>query len=293
MDRRQVIGCLVAGVGLAALGRPSWAMAARSFDAISKSLWVWRTPLAESGEVLELVRKHRFQRVYYSIPPADRSWLFTGSSKEARSIQAFRDAGVAFHAVSGDPGWCRHGDRLPRAVEQILEFQARSPRFDGLCLDIEPHTLPEWKTAERDGVVQGYLDVLGNISLASRSGRFTLTAALVPAYATLPSPCLTGQSVLEEAVGLVDEAVMMAYRSSPEMALRAANKSLDQLEASGKPWWFGVSTYRQAREGVSYAGSSFEQFSSAMAEIDSHLDGHGYRGIAVNDYPSVTSILGR
>lgn len=293
MDRRQVIGCLAAGISLAALGRPSWAVSARSFDSLSKSLWVWRTPLAESAAVLDLVGKYRFQRVYYSIPPADRSWLFADSRKEARAIQAFRDAGVAFHAVSGDPGWCRHGDRLPRAVEQILEFQSSSRLLDGLCLDIEPHTLPEWKTGERESIVQGYLDVLSNISLASRTSGFTLTTALIPAYATIPSPCLTGQSVLEEAVDLVDEVVMMAYRNSPETALRVANKSLDQLEASGRPWWFGVSTYRQAREGVSYAGSSFEQFSAAMAEIDSHLGGHGYRGIAVNDYPSVTSILGR
>jgi hypothetical protein len=77
--------------------------------------------------------------------------------------------------------------------------------------------------------------------------------------------------------------------------LRLAEKAVGQLEAARKPWWFGVSTYRQAREGVSYAGSSYEQLSSALMEIDLNLDGRGlfYRGIAINDYPSLTSILRR
>jgi hypothetical protein len=46
---------------------------------------------------------------------------------------------------------------------------------------------------------------------------------------------------------------------------------------------------------VSYAGSSYEQLSSALMEIDLNLDGRGlfYRGIAINDYPSLTSILRR
>jgi hypothetical protein len=295
MQRRQMIGCLAAGIGLAAFGRSAWAMAGKSFADIPKSLWVWRTPLAESTQVLELARQYRFNSVFYSIPPSDRPALFVEKKNEVQAVHAFRDAGIGFHAVTGDPGWCRRGGLLPRAVGELLDFQNCTRLLDGLCLDIEPHALPEWKAGDREKISQGYLDVLSNISLASRGSRLVLTAAQVPVFANLPSPCLTGQSVLEEAVDLVDQTVMMAYRNSPDRALRLAEKAVGQLEAARKPWWFGVSTYRQAREGVSYAGSSYEQLSSALMEIDLNLDGRGlfYRGIAINDYPSLTSILRR
>lgn len=293
MQRRLCLKTLAAGFGLALAGQPGWALAGSTFTAIPKSLWVWRTPLSESGEVMALLRKYRFRSVFYSIPPGERAQLFAGGKKQTAVIQACRESGIAFYAVSGDPAWSRRGGQIPRAVDELLDFQQRSHLFDGLCLDIEPHALPEWKTGARELAIQGYLDLLGNIRRASQRIGLPLAAAVVPFFSGIAAPGETGKSVLESAAGHLDAAVMMAYRSSPGEGLRIAAKAIDQLDAMKKPWWFGVTTNRKANEKISYARATFDHFGAALLEIDARL-GSGspfYRGIAINDYPSLTSIL--
>ncbi|MFH2211402.1 MAG: hypothetical protein ABIJ01_07170 [Pseudomonadota bacterium] len=293
MQRRLCLKTLAAGFGLALAGQPGRALASGTFTTIPKSLWVWRTPLSESDEVMALVRKYNFRSVFYSIPPGERAQLFSGGKKQTAVIHACRESGIAFYAVSGDPAWSRRGGQIPRAVAELLEFQQRSHLFDGLCLDIEPHALPEWKTGAREQAIRGYLDVLGNIRQASRSIKLPLAAAVVPFFSGIAAPDETGKSVLESAAGHLDAAIMMAYRSSPGEGLRIAAKALGQLDAMKKPWWFGVTTNRGANEKISYARTSFEHFGAALIEIDARLESSSpfYRGIAINDYPSLTSIL--
>jgi hypothetical protein len=293
IQRRLCLKTLAAGFGLALAGQPGRALASSTFTTIPKSLWVWRTPLSESDEVMALVRKYNFRSVFYSIPPSERVQLFAGGKKQTSVIHACRESGIAFYAVSGDPAWSRRGGQIPRAVAELLDFQQRSNLFDGLCLDIEPHALPEWKTDAREQAIQGYLEVLGNIRQASRSIKLPLSAAVVPFFSAIAAPDETGKSVLESAAGHLDAAIMMAYRRSPDEGLRIAAKAIGQLDAMKKPWWFGVTTHRGANEKISYAGTTFERFGAALLEIDARLESRSpfYRGIAINDYPSLTSIL--
>ncbi len=295
MQRRLWLKSLAAGLCLAAAGRPAMALAARTFSTLPKSLWVWRTPLSRSDEVMALVRRFNFRSVFYSIPPGERAQLFAGGKKQNAVIHACREAGIAFYAVSGDPAWSRRGGQIPGPVDELLNFQQRSQRFDGLCLDIEPHALPEWKNGRREQAIQGYLDVLGKIREASQSIRLPLAAAVVPFFASIPAPDGKGRSVLESAALQLDTAIMMAYRSTPAEGLRISAKALEQLDAMQKPWWFGVTTNKGAREDISYAGTPFERFGAALLEIDARLETRSpfYRGIAINDYPSLTSILTR
>lgn len=260
-----------------------------------KSLWVWRTPLSESAEVMAVIRQYNFRSVFYSIPPSERAQLFAGGKKQSAVIHDCREAGVAFYAVSGDPAWSKSGRQIPRPVEELLNFQQRSKLMDGLCLDIEPHALPEWKTGAREQIIRGYLDVLANIRQASKGMNLALAAAVVPFFAGMAAPGETGKSVLESAAGKLDATVMMAYRSAPGESLRIAAKALEQLDAMKKPWWFGVTTHRGASENISYAGATFDHFSAALLEIDARLEAHApfYRGIAINDYPSLPAILTR
>lgn len=288
---------MAAGLFLAAAGKSGLAQeqAGRTFSAIPKSLWVWRTPLSGSDEVMALLRQFNFRSVFYSIQPDERAKLFAGGKQQTAAIQSCREAGIAFYAVSGDPAWSKRGGKIPVAVDELLNFQQRTQRFDGLCLDIEPHALPEWKSDKREQIIHGYFDVLDKIREASLDVGLPLAAAVVPFFAAITAPGKEGKSVLESAAARLDAAVMMAYRSSPDEGLRISAKALDQLDAMKKAWWFGVTTYRGAREDISYAGASFEHFDTALREIDAKLASRSafYRGIAINDYPSLTSILTR
>ncbi|MFA5240786.1 MAG: hypothetical protein WC029_02795 [Sulfuricella sp.] len=327
MQRRQCLKYLATGFGLAVSGQsggalreasapspltgegwgegeksmrppspqPSPARGEGVLGAIPKSLWVWRTPLSEADPVVALLRQFNFRSVFYSIPPGERAQLFAGGKKQSAAIHACRAAGIAFYAVAGDPGWSRRGWQIPGAVAELLDFQQRSQLFDGLCLDIEPHTLPEWKTGAREQLIHGYLDMLGNIRQASQSMKLPLIAAVVPFHANIAAPDEAGKSMLESAAGKLDAVVMMAYRRAPGASLRIAAKALGQLDALKKPWWFGVTTHRGASEAISHAGATFGQFSAALLELDARLETHAplYRGIAINDYPSLPAILTR
>jgi hypothetical protein len=290
-QRRRLLGALAFGLGGSVLAKAGQARAARTFASIPKSLWIWRTPLSASAEAAEIVRRYNFHTVFYSIPPTERPALFEGGKAETGAIRALRAAGVRFYAVAGDPAWTRRGAEVPRAVQNLLAFQERSGLLDGLCLDIEPQALPEWKAGERQGAIDGYLAVLGTISRAARSTKLSLAAAVAPFFVNQPG---RSGSMLDDAAALVDETVMMAYRNTPDAALHVSRKALAQLDSAGHPWWFGVSTYQKAKEpDVSYAGTTFDRFSAAMVELDERLStGHqGYRGIAINDYPSLAAIL--
>ncbi len=293
MQRRQCLKYLAAGFGLAIAGRSGQVWASSTFAAIPKSLWVWRTPLSESDQVMATLRQFNFRSVFYSIPPSERAQLFAGGQKQNAVLHACREESIAFYAVAGDPAWSRRGRQIPRAVDELLDFQQRSKLMDGLCLDIEPHALPEWKTGAREQVVQGYLELLGNIRQASQSMKLPLTAAVVPFFAAIAAPDGAGKSILESAADKLDATVMMAYRSAPGEGLRIAAKALGQLDAMKKPWWFGVTTNQGASRDISYAGATFDQFSAALLEIDARLETHApfYRGIAINDYPSLSAIL--
>lgn len=314
MQRRQCLKYLATGFGLAISGHSGRVRAGgafregsapspvkgegadrRSLGAISKSLWVWRTPLSEADQVMAVLRQFNFRSVFYSIPPGERAQLFAGGKAQSAAIHACRAAGIAFYAVAGDPAWSRRGRQMPRAVDELLDFQQRSQLLDGLCLDIEPHALPEWKSGAREQVIHGYLDLLGNMRQASLSMKLPLIAAVVPFYAGIAAPDGAGKSVLESAAGKLDAVVMMAYRRAPGESLRIAAKALGQLDAMKKPWWFGVTTHQGANEAISHAGATFEQFSAALLELDARLETHGplYRGIAINDYPSLPAILTR
>ncbi len=337
MSRRSFLGILMASLAAVSIGSNTYVWAAGSkLAAIPKSLWVWRTPLSAFAGVLDIVRRHGFQTVFYSFPMNERQALFTGETKEADVIRAFREQGRRFYAVAGDPTWTRRPTALPRPVEVLLDFQARSRLFDGICLDIEPQVLPEWSinsvtredesvmrlqhlrlpalpdhahpkelrigdnesppeiAGRRQEIVQSYLELLTAIAQTAVNQNIRVVATVAPAYANLQAP--GGEmSMLEAAAKQVQETILMAYRNTPEAAMRVAHRALLQLENSRKPWWFGVTTSGHSlAPNVSYAGATPGQFSTAMSDLHQRLSRHGdlYQGIAVNAYPSLRTILG-
>jgi hypothetical protein len=253
------------------------------FRALPKSLWVWKTPLARAPEAAAFAHRHGFGTVFYSVPPAERG----GAAKVASGLSAFRDRGIRVYAVAGSPAWARQPN-LPRPLAELIELGGKGA-FDGLCLDVEPHTLPAWRES-RPELMAGYVAFMARASERAKAAGLSLCAATVPAYSN--QPVAEGGTVMERVAKLSQSTALMAYRSDPERALKVARRSLDQLDGCKRPWWFGVTAKRDAPAEISYGRVSPATFKTALVSLDAGLRGRpGYLGIAVNDYLSLRELL--
>lgn len=254
-----------------------------SFRGLRKSLWVWKTPLAEAPGAADFAGRHGFDTVFYSVPPEERGV----SAKVATAHRAFRDQGIRLYAVGGAPTWAQQS-QLPRPLEELIEMAGRE-RFDGLCLDVEPQALPAWRES-RPALMASYVAFLERASERARSVGLPLCAATVPAFS---NQSVQGDgTVMEQVVRNSESTVLMAYRSDPSEALKVSRHSLNQMEGGEKPWWFGVTTKRDAPAAISYGRTSPAAFKSAVLDLDSRLRGQpGYAGVSVNDYSSLRELL--
>lgn len=256
---------------------------AEGFKALPKSLWVWKTPLAEAPAAADFARRHGFGTVFYSLPPAERS----APAAVAGALGAFRDHGIRLYAVAGAPAWAQQS-QLPRPLEDLIELAGKA-RFDGLCLDVEPQALPAWRDG-RPELMAGYVGFINRAAERARAAGLPLYTATVPAYSG--QPVAGDGTVMEQVAGLSASTILMAYRSDPAEALKVSRRSLEQLESSKKPWWFGVTTKRDAPSAISYGRTPVAAFKSALADLDARLKGRpGYAGISVNDYSSLRELL--
>jgi len=115
----------------------------------------------------------------------------------------------------------------------------------------------------------------------------------VPAFNNL-SISHTGDNILGAVTSIVQAQVLMAYRSNPSAALRVANRSLETIAAMKGKFWFGVTTKVGVSSAISYAGNTADNFQHAMTTLDSMLrNKSGYLGIAINDYQSLRTLMGR
>lgn len=256
---------------------------ADSFRAQPKSLWVWKIPLAQAPAAADFARRYGFGTVFYSVPPAERS----APAVVAGALGAFRDQGLRIYAVAGSPAWVQQS-QFPRPLAELIELAGKA-RFDGLCLDVEPQALPAWRNG-RPELLAGYVDFLSRAAARARAANLPLCTATVPAYSI--HPAAGDGTVMERVAGLSASTILMAYRSDPAEALKVARRSLEQLEGSKKPWWFGVTTKRDASAAISYGRTPPEKFRSQLADLDARLRGRpGYAGISVNDYSSLRELL--
>jgi hypothetical protein len=260
-----------------------------------RSLWVWQTPLSQAGAVATFAARNAFAVLFLSVAKDDRPALESGEGAAGRALRALR-AGRMLYAVAGDPSWVEHGRaELPETMQNLLGAQRSSALFDGFALDIEPHTLPDWKDGSRkDELAENYVRLLGLIRAAAAALGLPVLATVHPTYAKY-SPGTSGRSLLQRAAAAVDATDLMAYRNAESTLDSFGGESMQQLAALGKPWWLGVSTHSDSPPGTSYAtqpaGTFFPAIDRTAADL-AQTYGSSFAGIAVEDYRNTRALLG-
>jgi hypothetical protein len=264
----------------------------------SRSLWVWRTALAEAGAVASFVQRNGFRLIFLSVTSAERSALVAGDVASLNAIRLLKGDERLIYAVAGDPSWVKHErNQPPDSVRDLLGAHQQHGLFDGLALDVEPHTLPEWKDdTGRMEIAENYLQALGVIRSAAAALDLPVLATAHPAYAKYRPPAANGATLLQSAARAVDATDLMAYRNAQSTLESFGGAAMEELAALAKPWWLGVSTRIDSPAGTSYATLPANRFfldiDATAAEVKRHYGG-AFAGIAVEDYSNTLALLGR
>lgn len=289
MKRQQFVQAL-ACVPLASTPTRSLA-SVRDFAAIKKSLWVWRTPLEEYAALSRFTKAFGFDTLFVSLSNEDRSRLRNGDPDALSAAQALRSNGKTVWTVAGDPSWTADSG-IPAPIPELLAINERFDIFDGLMLDVEPHSNVQWLHGEREAILADYVSFLEGIARKTNSLGLPIGAAIHPTYA---SYAVGAVSALSAAARVVDHVVVMAYRRDPQRAVDAARLALADLSGTRCKWWFGLSSDAREPQSVSYKGMSARALGVAAGELDETLQGRftdaRYRGLSVHDYESIATIL--
>lgn len=281
LSRRTLLSAALA----ASLPGPSWGA-----ETAGHALWIWGTPRRDWPQVAAVMAAEGFSTAYLSIPPAER-----GAPDGA--FAPFVERGIAVWLVGGDPAWA-DGRPLPAPLADLLRMARGSGSVAGVQLDIEPYTLPLWKSGEdgRRRIATALLARLAEARTALAGTGKRLGMVLHPSFANAPSP--SGGSLADGIIAEIDEAVVMAYRNRPEATERFAQKLLTTLDRSPKPWRFGITVQGGPDQAlISYADAPLARVRADMATLDGlgrgRASGGLYQGVAVHAYASLLPKLGR
>ncbi len=291
MNRAQFVGTA------SAFALASGASTARAATP-SRSLWVWRTALAEASSVASFAQRNRFRSIFLSVTSAERSALAAGDAASLDAMHLLKGGERSVYAVAGDPSWVKHErSEPPDSVRDLLGARRQHGVFDGIALDVEPHTLSEWKNgSEQTELAKNYLQALGVIRSAAAELALPVLATVHPTYAKYSPPAANGATLLQAVGRAVDATDLMAYRNSENTLESFGGVAMEQLAALAKPWWLGVITHTGAPAGTSYATLPANQFfpniDATAAEVAQRYGG-AFAGISVEDYRNTLALLGQ
>ena len=264
-----------------------------AFDSVPKAAWLWGFDPARSSELNAFAVRHKISTLFVSLPRWMRDQISAGDSQGVEAIRRLAVGGVRVLALAGDPSWAKQPAVVPIPLRQILEFQSRFGLFAGLHLDVEPHTLPEWRSGE-----QARLDLSAGLAqfakMAAVAGAgLPIEAALHPGLAAIRSE--SGANALEAVAGNLSVASIMAYRDNAADTIRRAASAVDILETAGIPWRLGVLVHETNEARTSFVGAPSREFLMSMRELDARFrrksDGALFRGLAFEDLAGLRHLL--
>jgi hypothetical protein len=263
-----------------------------------RSLWVWQTPLDQASEVAAFASRNDFALVFLSVVATERSALEAGAAKSLDALRALKSLNLTLYGVAGDPSWVKHKrSGPPQSVVKLLAAHRSYGIFDGIALDLEPHTLPEWKDdSEKAGLAENYLDVLRLVRSAAAREDLPLLATVHPTYAKYSPPSSKGETLLQSAARAVDATDLMAYRNAENTLESFGGLAMEQLAGVARSWWLGVSTHVKSPPGTSYAtvpaARFFPDIDATAAALEKRY-GRSFAGISVEDYRNSVALLGK
>ncbi len=189
------------------------------------------------------------------------------------------ERGALVYALDGRPEYARpvsHAQVL-RDARAVAAYNLDAPkdrRFHGIRYDVEPYLLPEFRDARRERILQGYLTLMSGISRIATAAGLAFGVDIPFWFDGYDEGEGLGYTVefdgarrplLDHLFEIVDDVVVMAYRTSAEGAdgiVAHAFGELDAAERAGVQVFVGL-------EATPIVDESFERFIEASQSLDS------------------------
>ena len=261
----------------------------RSFHDISKAMWVWKYSPGQAARVQTFATQHNIATLFVSIPAAARLQLLNGDSMMAAELRVLSQHGRAVYALAGDPSWVETPNEIQPPLQLLIDIQDKLHVFHGLHLDVEPHSLPAWRSgAEAQGRLSAnYLAFLATVRAHTKS--WTLDVAVHPMLARLSLP--DGRNALRAVTEQVTSVSLMAYRDNADTTIQWATPAIDILQAAHRRWRMGVLMYASKEPRTSFIDQPPDQFYAETAKLDALLRAHDqgglYNGLVFEDYDAL------
>jgi hypothetical protein len=229
------------------------AVRAAAFDNVPRALWYWNTPSLLSSQIEEenfvrFLKDHDLSTVYLALPYDSEHARRTGSiridqKKLQPLIRHMHQLGIRVHALLGDKNFAlREWHPFVKAtIDNIVRYNGSvgpSERFNGIHLDVEPYLLPGFKSPRRTEILAGYLQLLADVSRQAHQAELVI-AADIPFWFGMPDDFTqeigsmafggTTKPVNEHVLDMVDEVVVMSYRTNSSGMDGVIYQCLDQI----------------------------------------------------------------
>jgi len=226
--------------------------------------WLWSVP-PEPEAVTLFVRARGVREVF--VDGADL--------RAVDQCASLQQAGALGAVLGGDPQWVL--DR--RAGVNWCRNALQRTGVDRLHLDVEPWTLPQWRT-ERDRLADGYARFVEAISVELPG--IHVDVDMVPWLFTATR--VAAQRVLVAA----DAVTLLAYRDRADGIRGFAAPAIVAARRLRRPYLLGVETMPvsdQVPSGTTFADDGAAVLARQLSLLDDELaDDRLYRGVAVHHW---------
>lgn len=286
--RRLLLKGVAAGL-CAGMWPPQTFAQGEEFLALPKAMWVWLKSLDELDGLSRFALDYRFSALMIHFRKPARAELLDPALPALRILRDLKSQGCACFALAGEPQWAEQA-RLPRTIADLVELQRRHLVFDGLHLDVEPHSLALWRQpGGRAALMQGVADLVQRTREAMPS-KMSLQLALNPKYAL--EGLARGEGFLDRIAAHIQEVSLMAYRDTPQRQIQAAQAAIARLQSLRLPWRMGVLSNPPKEPGVSYHGLQRPAFEAHMQQLWQELKSEPLcQGLIFENYHSLRTLL--
>lgn len=273
----------------------------------TKALWVWDfyEAAADSNKITQLLsflKDHEINLLFIGT----RRTLPDQPAAYEELIRRAHASGIRVFALVGRANWAleTHHREALEELRQVLLFNTSHPstKFDGIQYDIEPHTLPEYKS-RRGSVSYQFIQVLKKIAnqIALHDKNLEFNAAIPWWYATGENPVIveTGgekKPLSYFVIDIVDTVSIMAYRNTADRQIRATQAEIDYAANRGKKVYIGAETNPpnggSIPNEITYYHGGRDYMNQQLRTVSSYFADHfGFGGIAIHDYPAYKEMI--
>ncbi|MFS8065568.1 MAG: hypothetical protein ACMG6S_04265 [Byssovorax sp.] len=259
-----------------------------------RGMWVWQTSTvtdsAARTALFNFCSSHQITTVFVE----SQGFIAGNSSSLGPFVQAAASKGIAVELLFGSSAWARaanHSKAVKLAHDAVQFSKALSgSRPVGLHFDVEPYTLPEWKSAQAS-IAGQWVDLLIKLR-AETAGSGLRLSADVPFWLDGISLTRSGTTrpLHKWVIDAVDRAVIMDYRdhaAPPDGIIDLASAEVAYGKAVGKPVLIGVETIcGLSPTKITFCEEGSAKLDKALNDAQAALDPGGLAGFAVHHYTS-------